>query len=123
MDAVADSETVSAAAPTESALTVRLDSQPPRRLAIGEGTALFLYGICFHRDLGIRELSFVLDGSEQPVEAFGMPRLDEFRALHPALDAFATRGLQFDPESPEDPHLRGYRSGFWGLVRIDPLSL
>src|ERR1700744_507869 len=58
LDAVADSETVSAAAPTESALTVRLDSQPPRRLAIGGGTALFLYGICFQRDLGIREPSF-----------------------------------------------------------------
>ncbi len=120
MDAVADSETVSAAAPTESALTVRLDSQLPRRLAIGEGTALFVHGICFHRDLRIRELCFVLDGSEQPVEAHGMPRLDEFRALHPTLDVFATRGVEVDPQSPEDPHLRAYRSGFWGTLSITP---
>jgi glycosyltransferase involved in cell wall biosynthesis len=89
-------------------------------LSIGEGTALFVHGVCFHRDLRIRELSFVLDGSEQPVEAHGMPRLDEFRALHPNLDVFATRGVEVDPESPEDPHLRSYRSGFWGTVSIAP---
>ena len=29
-------------------------------------------------------------------------------------------GLQFDPESPEDPHLRAYRSGFWGTLSIAP---
>ncbi|MGH3672045.1 MAG: glycosyltransferase, partial [Pseudonocardiaceae bacterium] len=118
MGAIADSGPVSVAAPAESALTVRLDAQPPRMLAIGEGTALFVYCICFHRDLRIRRLDFVLDGSEQPVEAHGMPRLDEFRELHPTVDVFATRGVELDAESPEDPHLHAYRSGFWGTVRI-----
>ena len=49
-----------------------------------------------------------------------MPRLDLFRELHPGLDPYATRGLADDPDSPEDPWLRSYRAGFWGLARIAP---
>ena len=66
----------------------------------------------------IASLVFVLDGQPQPVDSAAMPRLDPFRALHPELDPFAT-GARADPESPEDPELRSYRSGFWGLVRIE----
>ncbi|MBV8431405.1 MAG: glycosyltransferase, partial [Solirubrobacterales bacterium] len=47
-------------------------------------------------------------------------RLDYFRALHPRLDPYATRGITVDPDGPEDPQLRSYLSGFWGIVRIGP---
>ncbi len=50
--------------------------------------------------------------------AHSMPRLDPFRELHPGLDPFAAAGS--DPHSPEDPALRSYRSGFWGIVPIGP---
>ena len=56
----------------------------------------------------------------QPVRRHGMPRLDFFRSLHPGLDPFATDGMTRDPDSPEDPSLRSYRSGFWGIVEIGP---
>jgi glycosyltransferase involved in cell wall biosynthesis len=109
-----------ASAPPASGLTVRLDAPLPRELEVGAGTALFVCGTCFHRDLPIRELSFVLDGRPQPVGAHGMPRLDEFQALHPALDVYETGRVEFDPESREDPNLHGYLAGFWGTVKIGP---
>ena len=101
---------------------MNLDAPLPARLAVGAGTALFVHGTCFHPERRVRGLSFLVDGARQPVAAWGMPRLDCFRALHPRLDPFATAGLAFDPDSAEDPNLRGYRSGFWGLVRIGPLE-
>jgi glycosyltransferase involved in cell wall biosynthesis len=77
-------------------LLVNLDAPLPSQLGVGAGTALFVCGTCFDRERVIRGLRFVVDGEEQPVGAFGVPRLDQFRALH------------------------SYRSGFWGLVRIGP---
>lgn len=49
-----------------------------------------------------------------------MPRLDDFQALHPELDVFATDGIDVDPGSPEDPNLYGYLAGFWGTVEVRP---
>jgi glycosyltransferase involved in cell wall biosynthesis len=115
-----DTETRSIAPDTNGVLSIRLDVQLPRTVAIGDGTALFVCGTCFHRDARIDKLSFVLDGAEQPVEAHGMPRLDTFRDLHPSLDVFATHAIATDADSREDPNLRAYRSGFWGTVRIGP---
>ncbi len=80
-------------------MELRLDSPLPTALSIGAGTALFVCGVCFDPRAAMRELHFVLDGEEQPVDAHGMPRLDELRA-----DGVAT----------------SYRSGFWGIVRIGP---
>jgi glycosyltransferase involved in cell wall biosynthesis len=97
---------------------VQLESELPRQLDVGGGTAIFVCGWCFCAEAGIRSLSFVLDGDVQPVASHGMPRLDPFRALHPALDPFDTSAVTNDPSSPHDPELRSYRSGFWGLVRI-----
>lgn len=54
--------------------------------------------------------------------AYGMPRLDYLRALHPALEFDELSGLDRDPGSAEDPAMRSYRSGFWGLVRITARS-
>ncbi len=101
-------------------LSARLDAPLPHELEIGGGTALFVCGTCFHRDLLVRRLAFVVDGREQPVDAHGMPRLDEFQALHPDLDVFALDGLESDPHSEQDPNFHGYLTGFWGVVRIAP---
>src|SRR4029077_15456186 len=87
---------------------------------VGEGTALFVCGSCFHFEQNIRALSFVLDGEEQPVARHGMPRLDLFRSMHPTLDPFATRGVERDDASEEDPALHSYLSGFWGVVKVPP---
>jgi glycosyltransferase involved in cell wall biosynthesis len=111
-------------------LHVALDAELPEEIAVGRGTALFVCGWCVHPSARVTDLWFVLgDEPPQPVTAFGMPRLDPFRALHPDLDPYATAGLDEDPCSTADPRLLGYRSGFWGMVRIagpradGPLSL
>ncbi|MGH2869527.1 MAG: hypothetical protein ACRDNK_18430, partial [Solirubrobacteraceae bacterium] len=59
-----------------------------------------------------------MNGAEQPVSRHGMPRLDLFRSLHPTLDPFATKDVELDESSAEDPRLHSYLSGFWGVVRI-----
>ena len=106
------------AAPDAGELYVRLDAPLPEELAVGSGTAVFVAGWCFHRDAAIGALRVVLGGEAQPVIAFGMPRLDPFRELHPGVDPFSTAGLERDPASPEDPNLNSYRSGFWTIVQI-----
>lgn len=98
-------------------LQVHLESELPPELSVGLGTALFVNGWCFCADSAISELWFEFDGEAQPVAAFGMPRLDPFRAHHPTLDPFAV-GTDLDLESNTDPELRSYRSGFWGLVKV-----
>ena len=87
-------------------------------MAVGLGTAVFICGWCYCPEAKIDGLEFVVGGESQPVPAQGMPRLDPFRALHPTLDPFATEGLASDPESRQDPHLYGYRTGFWGFVSL-----
>ena len=101
-------------------LHLQLDYPLPERLAVGAGTALFVCGWCFSPHHRVSSLSLVLDGEAQPVMAELMPRGDVFRALHPAVDPYGTQGLSADPDSEEDPELRSFRSGFWGLVRVPP---
>jgi glycosyltransferase involved in cell wall biosynthesis len=101
-------------------LQVNLDAPLPAELGVGAGTALFLAGTCFDAERAIRSLEFLVEGEAQPVSAYGMPRLDYFRALHPQLDPFATEGIEMDSHASEDPRLHSYRSGFWGLARIGP---
>lgn len=103
-------------------LHVQLECDLPGELAIGAGTAVFVCGWCFCPEAPITGLSFSVDGESQPVSASGMPRLDPFRALHPGLDPFEARALERDPASAEDPELRSYRSGFWGVVRLGPTA-
>jgi glycosyltransferase involved in cell wall biosynthesis len=104
----------------DAGLVVELDDPLPDELAVGAGTVLFVCGVCFHRAAAIRRLYVILDGVRQPVDAQRMPRLDLFRSLHPALDPYATAGVAVDPQSPEDPHLHSYRSGFWSNVVFGP---
>jgi glycosyltransferase involved in cell wall biosynthesis len=101
-------------------LHVSLDTPLPKEVAIGAGTALFVAGTCFCPDGRIDTLELVVNGTPQPLLASGMPRLDFFRTLHPRLDPLAMDGLERDPESPDDPLLHSYRSGFWGIARIRP---
>jgi glycosyltransferase involved in cell wall biosynthesis len=101
-------------------LHVQLEAELPSELAIGTGTAVFVCGWCFHPEARVNQLTFLLDGEPQPVQASGMPRLDPFRALHPTLDPFQSDVISRDPDSVEDPLLHSYASGFWGIVRIGP---
>ena len=84
-------------------LDVRLDAPLPRSLAVGKGTALFVCGTCFAPSAPIESLSFLVDGEPQPVNAYGMPRLDLLRTIG---------------GTPEDPLEHSYRSGFWGTVKV-----
>ncbi len=103
----------------DSGLMVRLDVPLPRQVTVGTGTALFVCGWCFHAKADVRTLHFVLDGQRHPTMAHGMPRLDPLAELHPGLDRNQLGVLASDPASVDDPELRSYRSGFWGLVPID----
>jgi glycosyltransferase involved in cell wall biosynthesis len=101
-------------------LQVQLDAPLPREVAVGAATAVFVCGWCFAPAASIRELAIVVDGEPQAVMAHGMPRLDVLAAHHPGVDPFETAGMQEDPASDHDPHLRSYRSGFWGIARLRP---
>jgi glycosyltransferase involved in cell wall biosynthesis len=118
--AASSNDGAQAPAVSEPDLFVRLDVELPDEVAVGAGTALFVCGWCFHPRAAVRELRFVLDGVRQPTMAHGMPRLDPFAELHPGLDPYEAGALAADPGSVEDPELRSYASGFWGLVRIEP---
>ena len=104
-----------------SPLFARLDVPLPAEVAVGAGTAVFVCGWCFAPHAEIRGLAFGLDGVRHPVMAFGMPRLDPFAELHPGVDPYATAALTRDAASVEDPELRSYSSGFWGLVPVGPV--
>jgi hypothetical protein len=78
-------------------LHVQLDAPLPAELAVGSGSAVFVCGTCFARDARIASLSLTVDGTEEPLMAHGMPRLETLRALESS---------------------GSYRSGFWGLARV-----
>ena len=80
-------------------LELGLDFPLPADVRVGAGTALFVCGWCFCADSDVRSLALLVDGRQQPVMDHGMPRRD-------VLDSFAVP--------------RSYRSGFWGLARLDP---
>jgi glycosyltransferase involved in cell wall biosynthesis len=81
-------------------LQVRLDVPPPPTVPAGHATAIFVLGSCFHHEHAIERLELVVDGEARRPTAFGMPRLDLYRAL--------------------DGEPRSYRSGFWATVPIAP---
>jgi glycosyltransferase involved in cell wall biosynthesis len=102
-----------------SGLEVNLDRPLPATLPTGHATAVFCVGSCFHRHRAVREVNLVVDDvSHRPI-AQGMPRLDRFRELHPTLSRREARSAERDPDSPLDPELRSYRSGFWATIPIE----
>lgn len=98
-------------------LWVELEVGPPVSLPVGQGTAAFCFGTCFHPRAVIVRLEVLVDGHPQPVTAHGMPRMDLVRALHPRRPE-AVAGSSLDPDSEVDPELRCYRSGFWATIAI-----
>ncbi len=84
-------------------LRVGLDAPLPAELAIGRGTVVLVAGWCWAPDARVTELRLTVDGAAQSVLAHGMPRLDLLRAA---------RRAQADPGG------HSYRSGFWGLARV-----
>jgi hypothetical protein len=102
-----------------SGLEVNLDRPLPATLPTGHATAVFCVGSCFHRHRAVSEVNLVVDDvSHRPI-AQGMPRLDRFRELHPTLSRREARSAERDPDSPLDPELRSYRSGFWATIPIE----
>jgi glycosyltransferase involved in cell wall biosynthesis len=76
-------------------LVARLELELPRRVAVGRGSAVFVYGSCFHRRRRVTGLRILADGRSIEPMAHGMPRLDLYRR---------------DPAA--------YRSAFWGIVPL-----
>lgn len=106
--------------PDAVGLEASLDRPLPPSLPVGQGTAAFCVGSCFHRRRRIVDLALSLDGVRHRPQAQRMPRLDVFEALHPTLSPDQATSVERDPESPRDPELRSYRSGFWGTIPIEP---
>jgi hypothetical protein len=115
-----DRQTAHAAA-SKTDLEARLESLPPSRIAVGGGTAIFVWGSCFHQRQRIRQLLVGAPGAEVPAIAHGMPRPDLFAALHPTLELPLAGKVERDPDSPDDPFLNSYHSGFWALVPFEPI--
>jgi glycosyltransferase involved in cell wall biosynthesis len=104
----------------ESGLEVTLDRPLPATLSVSAATALFCVGTCFHRHRRVRDMSVVVNGVSHRPTAQRMPRIDRFRELHPSLSPEEARSADSDPDSPSDPELRSYRSGFWATIPIEP---
>ncbi|MDQ6817501.1 MAG: glycosyltransferase [Actinomycetota bacterium] len=100
-------------------LHVQVECEVPNELVVGAGTAVFVCGWCFSPGDRIASLSLVVGGQHQPAMAHSMPRLDPFTVLHPTLDPFEAPKRGGDPSSGVDPRLHSYRSGFWGIARIE----
>jgi glycosyltransferase involved in cell wall biosynthesis len=86
-------------------LEARLEVELPPSIPVGLGNALFVFGSCFHRRRRITKLWIQLDGRRIEPTAQRMPRRDLFEA---------TRGREGAGEA--------YRSGFWGIVPVEPIA-
>jgi glycosyltransferase involved in cell wall biosynthesis len=78
-------------------LVAKLETPLPASLPAGRATAVFLYGICFHRRDAVAELAILVDREPHRPAAAGMPRPDVF-AEHGDAGAF--------------------RSAFWGTAPV-----
>src|SRR4051812_29091334 len=93
-------------------LEVDLEIPLPEAIPAARATALFCFGTCFHRGQPVERLQIVVDGAANEPTAWGMPRLDLFRALHPSIAKGEEPLKERDPLSGDDPECRSYRSGF-----------
>jgi glycosyltransferase involved in cell wall biosynthesis len=103
----------------DTELDVTLDRPLRSAVPAGRPTAVFCVGTCFHRHRRVVDMAITVDGVRHRPIAQRMPRLDRFRALHPTLASGDASVAAVDPESPRDPELRSYRSGFWATIPID----
>ena len=84
---------------------------------------MFVFGACFHPGDEVTGLEVLVDGAAHSVTDFGLPRLDIFRRLHPNLGGGEPPVPPTDRDSPEDPEVRCYRSGFWATVPVPAREL
>ncbi len=106
----------------EAELDVRIETALPSRLAVGRGSALVVWGSCFHRRRTIRELRVGVRGGEARAVAHAMPRPDVFETFHPTLSLPLAAPIERDDDSERDPFLKSYRSGFWAIVPFEPID-
>ena len=57
-----------------------LDFPLPDAVCVGQGTALFVCGWCFSARGPLESLAIAVDGQEQPLSAWGMPRREVMEA-------------------------------------------
>src|SRR4051794_34990925 len=101
-------------------LEVDLEVPLPETIPAGRATAVFCFGTCFHRRQAVERLEIIVGGVAHEPTAWGMPRLDLFRALHPSIAKGEEPLKERDPLSGDDPECRSYRSGFWATVPVAP---
>jgi len=106
------------AAAVDTDVELDLEIPPPDVVPAGRATAVFCSGTCFHRLQPMDRLEIVVDGVPHRPTAWGMPRLDLFRALHPSIAQGEEQLKERDPLSGEDPECRSYRSGFWAILPL-----
>jgi glycosyltransferase involved in cell wall biosynthesis len=106
----------------EDGLDIVLDRPLPGSLPVGKATAVFCVGTCFDRHRHIADMAIIVDGIRHRPTAQRMPRPDRFRELHPTLPPEEAGSADEDRDSPRDPELRSYRSGFWATIPIGPYA-
>ncbi|MEK6277758.1 MAG: glycosyltransferase [Actinomycetota bacterium] len=83
-----------------------MESEVPESVAVGRGALLLVHGWCFHARRRVRRLHIVAGGERHRPIAEGMPRADVLHRLAPSLER----------------RDNAYRSGFWALVPLPPVS-
>jgi glycosyltransferase involved in cell wall biosynthesis len=98
----------------DDGLEVRLESFLPPTLPVGRGSALFVYGSCFHPRQPVIDVRLTVNGAEVEPNAQQMPRTDLYEMV------LAGRGD--DGEGPELARTasNAYRSAFWGFIEFPP---
>ena len=92
-----------AEAAREAGLVFGLESPLPASLPVGQASAVFCAGACFHHEQTVTGLELLLDGTPRRPLAVRMPRPD-------LVGAAPGRG---------SPARRRYRSGFWSILPIE----
>jgi glycosyltransferase involved in cell wall biosynthesis len=93
-------------------LRVLLESPLPAPLPVGQTTALYCAGRCWHPNREVTALEIDVDGVRHSVRITGMPRPDVYAEVH--------GGAWPSPTSIADPNGHSYRSGFWATVPVGP---
>jgi glycosyltransferase involved in cell wall biosynthesis len=83
-----------------------LEIEPPKRIAVGRGTAFAIAGYAYSPTAATRGLALRVGDSVRPVRRLGLPRDDVYGRLQ-----------EGDPARPQ-----AYRSGFVSLVDLDPVA-
>jgi glycosyltransferase involved in cell wall biosynthesis len=91
-----------------SGLRASLENDLPVTIPVGQATAVFCYGHCFHVTEEIASVQLVIAGRRHRPNATGMARRDLYEWLH------RSDGEQADPLG------HSYRSGFWATLVIPP---